>query len=131
MRVIKNLSSGEKVYLDFRFLSSFDELNIGEHWEIYVLKIKRGEFEQSFVNSYFGRVQLDSEDLTPSLKSVDIYQRGAVHEFGHMLGLDDEYITSSKHIDDLNSIMNSGEVTRIRHDSSCLKWLNEVLNVKK
>ncbi|MDE1208366.1 hypothetical protein [Tenacibaculum larymnensis] len=130
MRVIKSLSQGKRVFLDFRFLSVYDQWSIGEHWEIYIQKIKKGGFEQSYVNSFFGTTHLDSEDLRPSLKSDNIYQRGAVHEFGHMLGLNDEYITSSKHVDDLHSIMNSGEITRIRHHSSYIKWLNEILKEK-
>lgn len=129
-RVLKNLSKGKKVSLDFRFLSFFEEWSIGEHWEVYVRKIKVGGFDQSYVNPFMGVVQFDSEDLRFTEKRRGIYQRGALHEFGHMLGLDDEYIAESKHIDDFNSIMNTGEITRIRHDSSYLGWLNQILNEK-
>lgn len=39
-----------------------------------------------------GKVQLDSEDLTTVSKAKGFKQKGgAVHEFGHMLGLLDEY----------------------------------------
>ncbi len=127
---IKTLGSGKHVTLNFDF-----EIQIGgwmfDHWEVTVTKIKAGSFRTSYVAYTKGQVALDSEDLVPINKGAKTPQRGAVHEFGHMLGLDDEYITGSKHKHDTPSIMHSSEVIRPRHNSTLLKWLNNAITLKK
>lgn len=102
-----------------------------DHWEITVTKIKSGSFRTSYVAIKSGQVILDSEDLTPVSKGAKTPQRGAVHEFGHMLGLDDEYLKGSKHVHDKPSIMHSSEVIRPRHNSTIIKWLNNAITIKK
>ena len=101
-----------------------------DHWEITVKKIKAGGFSTSYVVPSKGSVTLDSEDLTPVTKAIGFKQRGAVHEFGHMLGLLDEY-KKSPHISDKASVMHSSEVIRARHDSTIIKWMNHALAVNK
>lgn len=100
-----------------------------DHWEITVTNIKPGEFRTSYVNVGAGTVTLDSEDLTPVNKGggPGNMQRGALHEFGHMLGLDDEYPATSPHAADKLSVMNSSEQVRARHVVTTLKWLEAKL----
>lgn len=127
---IKTLGSGKHVTLNFDF-----DTQIGgwmfDHWEVTVTKIKAGSFRTSYVAYKKGQVTLDSEDLVPVNKGAKTPQRGAVHEFGHMLGLDDEYIKGSKHKHDTSSIMHSSEVIRPRHNSTLMKWLNNAITIKK
>lgn len=94
---------------------------MADHWEVTVTKVKK--FKVSSVNPVTGNVTLDSLDLNLTLKNGGQRQRGAVHEFGHMLGLGDEYGKKSKHRKDYRSIMNSGEMVLKRHNSPFMKWL--------
>ncbi len=125
-RVIKNLSGGKKVDLDFRFKTQIDGWML-DHWEITVKKIRPGGFSQSYVNPGWGNVSLDSEDLTLVRKGHGQRQRGVVHEFGHMLGINDEYLKSSPHKTDYRSIMNRGETILNRHNAPYIKWLDKKL----
>jgi hypothetical protein len=68
-------------------------------------------------------VTLDSEDLNAATKGRGQNQRGAVHEFGHMLGLDDEYQSTSAHKADYPSILNRGETVNARHDDPPRTWV--------
>jgi hypothetical protein len=127
---IKTLGSGKHVTLNFDL-----DTQIGgwmfDHWEVTVTKIKAGSFRTSYVAYKKGQVALDSEDLVPISKGAKTPQRGAVHEFGHMLGLDDEYISGNKHRHDTPSIMHSSEVIRPRHNSTLMKWLNNAITLKR
>ena len=127
---IKTLGSGKHVTLIFNI-----DAQIGgwmfDHWEVTVTKIKAGSFRTSYVAYKKGQVTLDSEDLVPVAKGAKTPQRGAIHEFGHMLGLDDEYIQGSKYKHDTASIMHSSEVIRPRHNSTLMKWLNNAITLKK
>lgn len=124
------LSGGQKVTLDFDF--KIQEAGwMFDHWEITVTKIKPGTFRQSYVMPSMNNVRLDSEDLTPVTKAAGYTQRGAVHEFGHMLGLDDVYTAKSKHHGDTPSIMHSSEFVRPRHNSQISVWLQHILTVNK
>ena len=130
-RLLKTLSSGKNIYLDFRFESIIEGWCITEHWEVHVKKIKKGSFSVSSVNPITGRVNLDSEDINLVAKRGGGRQRGIVHEFGHMLGLPDEYHVGTTHAKDFHAIMNGGETVRNRHDSIYMKWLDEVLTEKE
>jgi hypothetical protein len=125
-RRIKRLKSGKhvSVRLDFAVQEGGWML---DHWEITVTKITPGTFRQSYVNVGLGNVVLDSEDLTAVPKAPGSMQRGVVHEFGHMLGLDDEYTAGSPHVGDTRAIMNSGEQLRPRYDETLLGWLDRKL----
>jgi len=99
-----------------------------DHWEVTVKKIPRGGWSGSWVrDGSVNEVLLDSEDLTLVKKNAGQRQRGAVHEFGHMLGLDDEYPTGSLHASDVTSIMHNGERIAGRHDAAFKTWLNAQL----
>jgi hypothetical protein len=84
----------------------FIEVDSGEHFGIDVTKIPSGAFRQSSVGAprlgglISGHGDFDSEDLTPTNKPGGT-QVGAVHEAGHMLGLDDEYGTGTPSHSDL------------------------------
>lgn len=95
-----------------------------DHWEITVTKITSGTFRKSSVNPATGNVVLDSEDFTSTPKGHSESQRGSVHvhEFGHMLGLLDEYKSSSPHSKDYSSILNRGEVIKPRHNDTPRTW---------
>ena len=128
-RTLKILSTTKKVYLEFEF-----QIQEGgwmmDHWEITVAKIKPGSFSTSYVVPSKGNVKLDSEDLRRVSKAPGYKQRGAVHEFGHMLGLDDEY-RKSIYMSDTGSVMHSAEMIRARHNTTIIKWMNNVLTVNK
>ena len=121
-RTLKQLKAGKKITVDFRF-----ETQIGgwmlDHWEISVEKVNK--FAVSSVNPVSKNVQLDSLDLKLTRKMGGGSQRGVVHEFGHMLGLDDEYQKSSPFHKDYTSVMNGGEVVLTRHDMPYMKWLEK------
>ena len=68
------------------------------HYQLRVSKIPKGGFSGSSVSTRSGLrdrgvnyATLDSEDLEGRNKGGPNPQVGAIHEFGHMLGLDDEY----------------------------------------
>lgn len=129
-RLIKTLTNGKQVFLEFRFDSWIGGWTTKEHWEIHVTKIKSGSFAQSSVNPYWGTVNLDSEDNTMVSKGHGAQQRGIVHEFGHMLGLPDEYQVKSPHANDYLSVMNRGENINSRHDAVYVEWLESVITEK-
>ncbi len=97
-----------------------------DHWEITVEKVSA--FAVSSVNPVMGNVSLDSLDLTLTRKKGGHYQRGAVHEFGHMLGLGDEYHKKNPYHRNYRSLMNSGETLYNRHDIPYMVWLDKQLN---
>lgn len=123
-RLLKTLSGGKKVTFELRFKTQIGGWML-DHWEITVEKVKK--FAVSSVNPITGNVSLDSLDLKLTQKSGGQSQRGAVHEFGHMLGLEDEYTKGHTHSKDYHSVMNSGETVLTRHDTTHMKWLNDKL----
>ena len=104
-----------------------------DHWEIYVKKTE--SYNQSLVYMKNGRAELDSQDLTPENKGgMSFKQRGAIHEFGHMLGLLDEYEETNglkEFIHDKKSVMNYGEIIRERHYQYLKKWIDEKLTISQ
>ena len=63
-------------------------------------------------------MHLDSNDLTPKATG----QIAEVHEFGHMIGLPDEYHATSAQYGDSRSAMHAGTVVRNRHYSDFVTW---------
>jgi len=121
-------SSGIQVKLSFQTqIEGF----MYDHWEISVTKTNR--FKQSRVYMKGDMAKLDSEDLTPIEKrgGDGTTQRGAIHEFGHMMGLLDEYKTNGKlegYDQDHDSVMNIGEEIRERHYQYLQDWINNNLD---
>lgn len=123
-RTLKTLKSGKKVTIDFRFRTQVEGWMM-DHWEVTVTKVSK--FARSSVNPLTGNVALDSLDLVMTPKSGNSFQRGVVHEFGHMLGLADEYHRGHPHAMDYRSVMNSGEHVLSRHDTPYMRWLEDTL----
>ncbi len=111
------------------------------HWNLTTTKVDK--FTTSSVDngggSFLtnGEVTLDSQDLTAVNKGGPDKQRGAVHEFGHMMGYRDEYVNDAgvaednpHHLTDLRSILNSGESVRERHYVFWADWLTRQSEAK-
>jgi hypothetical protein len=65
-------------------------------------------------------------------KAGNFQQITSAHEFGHMIGLDDEYGplfggAAGSHNSDYTSLMNIGSKVRKRHTIYLLNWLNNTL----
>ena len=122
------------------------------HFNLAVQKIPSGGFARSSVSrptrddtgnvEAAGRATLDSEDMRPTRKRTSpsgMTQRGAVHEFGHMIGLQDEYTSDPARVGNATrqgttkgmgsnaSIMSGGEVVQEAHYRSILAGLNEAV----
>ncbi|MCH5721028.1 immune inhibitor A domain-containing protein [Niabella hibiscisoli] len=124
-KIIKILSGGLNVVLDLKFKTQIEGIWLHDHWELSVMKAQK--FARSYVNTFSGNSQLDTQDLIVTPKNFGLGQRGAVHEFGHMLGLPDEYEKQSAWYADKNSIMNNGEVVKGRHLSEFRSWIDKKL----
>ncbi len=134
--VIRILSGKESVKLKLKF-----QIQIGgfmfDHWEITVKKVPPGSTFRSYVNPHKGNVMLTENDNNIVIRHVQkkgsYKQTTSVHEFGHMIGLNDEYGPlfggdKGPHNNDYSSLMNVGSNIRSRHKNSLIKWLNDVLN---
>jgi hypothetical protein len=126
-RTLKILPDSGLVKIDFRFTTMIDAC-MDEHWQVMVTKIPGGSFQQSSVWPGKKKVEMDSEDLTLTSKGFNQKQRGSVHEFGHMLGIGDEYPETSKFSKEYSSVMNRGEVILARHDAFLKSWLDNKLS---
>jgi hypothetical protein len=85
-----------------------EEVASGWHYELNITKIPEGDFKGSDVSHFIDKSgkalaktdkhqgNFDSEDMDWKHKgtSVKESQMGSVHEYGHMVGLDDEYSDS-------------------------------------
>ena len=99
-----------------------DLMDPGENYNINVLRIPEGDFHRSSVGP--GNVShLDSEDNRAVPKGASMSQVGTAHEFGHMIGLPDEYHDGHAHQGDKDSIMNSGMEVRERHLDLVEDWV--------
>lgn len=126
--VVTTLKSGKKVTVEFNFTTKTGGWWAADHWEISVTKLKAGGFRRSSVDRLTGNVQLDSEDLKPVKKAgapAGTKQVPAIHEFGHMLGLEHSYHAKShKHHGDTGSVMNVGNKVRTRHFLPMKTWID-------
>jgi hypothetical protein len=106
------------------------------HWDVTATKVDT--WTQSCVDPLFstwvsnGEAHLDSLDLRPENKVAAGTQRGAVHEFGHMLGYRDEYPAARDNtswVSDSTSIMHSCEAVQARHYAFFADWLTKQYKV--
>lgn len=98
-----------------------------KHWQVKVTKTDVPRWSKAkIVDAERKGVALDSLDVVP-LTDGTHWQRAVVHEFGHMLGLRDEYpgepTSTTHHASDQASIMNHGETVRPRHYAPFAEWL--------
>ena len=104
------------------------------HWNIAVVKVD--SFNTSSVDvggggfAWNGSANLDSSDVNCVAKGGPVPQRATVHEFGHMMGLRDEYRNAAgaaednpNWLTDLGSVMNVGESIRDRHYAMFADWV--------
>ena len=104
-----------------------DILDPSENYNIEVTKVD--EFTVSSVTRYVNTGSFDSLDVNPVDKGASDPQVAAAHEFGHMIGLPDEYNGNAGPVAeaDDDSIMNSGMDVRDRHFDPVETWVEENL----
>ncbi|WP_219906769.1 hypothetical protein [Enhygromyxa salina] len=119
-QLVMTLADGRTVTLKLDFEQQIGGF-MSDHWEMSVRYrgMKEGDVVGSAVTPGMGNVKLDNLDV---MMRTDISQVPAAHEFGHMLGLDDEYPDDSPHKADGASIMNSGMGVRPRHMEHFAEW---------
>ena len=133
---LKVLSNGRGINLKLDFEIQIDGIMF-DHWEITVRKVPAGSTFRSFVRPSMKDVTLTENDNGISVRKVrkvgGFQQITSAHEFGHMIGLDDEYGplfggAANTHANDYNSVMNIGSKVRQRHTNELSIWLNKTLN---
>lgn len=133
--ILKTLSGNKKVKLKLAFEIQIDGIMF-DHWEITVKKVPPGSVFRSYVRPGMKDVTLTENDNGVSVRKVrntgSYRQITSAHEFGHMIGLDDEYGplfggNSGAHNQDYASVMNIGSGVRKRHTLHLLNWLNRAL----
>lgn len=139
------------VYVDVEI----EHADAGWHYEANITKIPKGDMKVSSVENFVNpahtvperlKANLDSEDLSWADKGVRDKQKGGVHEYGHMIGLDDEYpvdgaIAHATMVRDalgtvlvegkFNDVMSSGNQIEKQHYVTFLQALKDVTNLKK
>ncbi len=99
-------------------------LSLSEHFYIRVNAVALTDHRSAIGNlllPYDGRFVRGDLQPKPSGRIT------AVHEFGHMLGLGDEYESGDLHFADKTSMMNRGTEVRPRHLRHLLEWANAQL----
>jgi len=112
----------------FEFPYYIDGWHSDDDFEISVKKVPEDKFEHSSCQYNLGNSYLHTESIKPWNKGATMKQRPAVHEFGHMLGLRDEYPSAKdnlNHTGDKDSVMHGGELVRERHYAPFAAWLTE------
>ena len=101
----------------------------GENWNVDIVKINPGEFNQSYVIPSQNTGVFDSGDVMGVPKGANEPQKAAAHEFGHMIGLPDEYNGRGgpEAQKDTNSIMHTGMELRERHFDIAESWVENQL----
>lgn len=126
-QVVRTLDDGSEVRLDVNLDSRDALLVTGENWSVNVTRIEEGAFGRSSVSPGGKSANLDSEDVVLTPKGGGNEQTGAAHEFGHMIGLLDEYLAGSPHIEDSDSIMHGGQTVEPRHLATINEWVENNL----
>lgn len=119
---------GQEVTLDINLdLVEGTAAEAGGNWNVEVVKIDEGGFNQSYVIPSQNTGRFDSEDVNPVHKGATDPQVGAAHEFGHMIGLPDEYNGGAgpEAQRDTDSIMHTGMDVRDRHLDIMETWVED------
>ncbi len=133
--ILKGLPNGKVVKLQVMFSTQIGGFML-DHWEISVRKTPAGSQFRSYVNTVTGNVALTINDNQVTVRSVrgqgNYSQVTSVHEFAHMLGLDDEYgpLFGGKkgpHGGDYGSLLNIGSNVRSRHTNHMVLWIDKAL----
>ena len=98
----------------------------GEHWNADVAAAGPG-FAQSWVVGAQNTAKFDQNDVTAVNKGLGFLQSGAGHEFGHMIGLGDEYRAGDPGFADKDSIMNTGSTVEPRHTARLYEIAEQLL----
>jgi hypothetical protein len=130
----------DEIRVDFAILAAIE----GWHWDDFEITIHNGS-GRAYVNG-IGNMHLYAGDDDHKIVGGRCV---AAHEFGHCLGLEDEYIESHQKIDtdatwwrifhcfihgapyryDENSMMRSNREVRLRHYWQFARWVKKKLNV--
>lgn len=125
---VTSSDTGQRVTLDVNLdvVEGTQDAVDGENWSIEVVKIDAGGFNQSYVVPSQNTGRFDSEDVNPVDKGASDPQVGAAHEFGHMIGLPDEYNGNGgpDAQNDTDSVMHTGMDVRDRHLDIVENWVN-------
>lgn len=109
------------------FISNIMNAPAGTQWQVRVYKLKNASssrqssvWRDGFAGNY--DAALDSNDWRVRKLHGQNTQTGLIHEFGHTIGNGDEYKSSSAHVNDRPSVMNSGATVRDRHLAHFVSW---------
>jgi hypothetical protein len=124
---VSGKSAIRRISVEFDVLVFLEGLHTSEHWEVTVKKAD-GDSPTSFVQGGKHFASLDSGDFRWKDLMEGEIQFAAAHEFGHMLGLPDEYkaksgIYAKKWLPDRASVMNGGSTVRPRHYAPFAHWV--------
>lgn len=107
------------------------------HWNLDVKKVdafdRSGVYGEGGGFAWNGKGEFDSQDVVSVPKAGGrTTQRAVVHEFGHMIGLRDEYPDRTgapednpNWLTDIQSVMNGGEMVRDRHYAMFADWITK------
>lgn len=113
--------------ISVRFVSHIQDVAAGTQFQVRVYRMKdRTQWRQSsvcrgcFTGSY--DAAFDSNDDKMRKLGNETTQTAIIHEFGHTIGLPDEYKRGSSHRSDKSSVMNHGSTVRDRHLRHFIEW---------
>lgn len=117
--------NGQEVKLAINLDIEEDVGDRGENWNIDVVKILEGTLGPSWVDPTSNGGSFDNEDVKPFVRSTGEVQVAAAHEFGHMLGLPDEYNGNAgpEAREDNASVLHLGMEVRDRHFVHLSGWV--------
>ena len=118
--------TGQQITLDVNLDIVDSATDSTANWNVDIVKINDGEFNQSYVIPSQNTGVFDSGDVKPVEKGATDPQYAAAHEFGHMIGLPDEYNGRGgpEAQKDTDSIMHTGMDVRERHLDIVEGWVN-------